>query len=52
MDATFINPFLEAAVHVLQTMAFPEMQVGHQFQAAIPTMIDGKGHTICHEPEK
>jgi chemotaxis protein CheX len=128
MDVTFINPFLEAAVNVLQTMAFTETQVGkpflkgktplsegdvtgivgltgakhgslavsfseaailqvvsnmfgeackemnddirdavgeitnmicgdarrilaeqgHQFQAAIPTVIDGKGHTICH----
>jgi chemotaxis protein CheX len=128
MDVTFINPFLEAAVKVLQTMAFTETQVGkpflkgktplsegdvtgivgltgakhgslavsfsevailqvvsnmfgeackemnddirdavgeitnmicgdarrilaeqgHQFQAAIPTVIDGKGHKICH----
>ena len=128
MDVTFINPFLEAAVNVLQTMAFTETQVGqpflkaktplsqgdvtgivgligdqngslavsfseaailqvvsnmfgevckemndevrdavgeitnmicgaarrilaehgHQFQAAIPTVIDGKGHKICH----
>jgi chemotaxis protein CheX len=21
---------------------------GHQFQAAIPAVIDGKGHKICH----
>jgi chemotaxis protein CheX len=28
MDVTFINPFLEAAVNVLQTMAFTETQVG------------------------
>jgi chemotaxis protein CheX len=128
MDVTFINPFLEAAVNVLQTMAFTETQVGkpflkgktplsesdvtgivgltgdkhgslavsfsgaailqvvsnmfgeackevnddvrdavgeitnmicgdarrilaehgHHFQAAIPTVIDGKGHKICH----
>ena len=128
MDVTFINPFLEAAVNVLQTMAFTETQVGqpflkgktplsqgdvtgivgltgdkhgslavsfseaailqvvsnmfgeackeinddvrdavgeitnmicgdarrilaehgHQFQAAIPTVIDGKGHKLCH----
>src|SRR5262249_17192761 len=128
MDVTFINPFLEAAVNVLQTMAFTETQVGkpflkgrtplsegdvtgivgltgdkhgslavsfteaailqvvsnmfgeackemnddvrdavgeitnmicgdarrilaehgHPFQAAIPTVIDGKGHRICH----
>jgi CheY-specific phosphatase CheX len=26
MDVTFINPFLEAAVNVLQTMAFTETQ--------------------------
>src|SRR5712692_11999303 len=31
MDVTFINPFLEAAVNVLQTMAFTEMQVGKPF---------------------
>jgi len=128
MDVTFINPFLEAAVNVLQTMAFTETQVGtpffkgktplsqgdvtgivgltgnkhgslavsfseaailqvvsnmfgeackemnddvrdavgeitnmicgnarrilaeqgHPLQAAIPTVIDGKGHKICH----
>ncbi len=128
MDVTCINPFLEAVVHVLQTMAFTETQVGkpflkgktplsqgdvtgivgltgdkhgslavsfseaailqvvsnmfgevykeinddvrdavgeitnmicgdarrslaeqgHQFQAAIPTVVDGKGHKICH----
>jgi len=128
MDVTFINPFLEAAVNVLQTMAFTETQLGkpflkdktplsqgdvtgivgltgnkhgslavsfseaailqvvsnmfgeackevnddvrdavgeitnmicgdarrilaqhgYHFQAAIPTVIDGKGHKICH----
>src|SRR5215510_1623706 len=128
MDMAFVNPFLEAVVNVLQTMAFTETQVGkpflkgktplsegdvtgivgltgdkhgslavsfseaailqvvsnmfgeackamnddvrdavgeltnmicgdarrilaeqgHQFQAAIPTVIDGKGHKICH----
>ena|SRR5438132_14372821 len=31
MDVTFINPFLEAAVNVLQTMAFTETQVGKPF---------------------
>ena len=128
MNVAFINPFLEATVKVLQTMAFTEPHVnepflkartplaqgditgivgltgdmhgslavsfseaailqvvsnmfgevykeinddvrdavgeitnmicgdarrslaeqGHQFQAAIPTVIDGKGHKICH----
>jgi chemotaxis protein CheX len=128
VDVTFINPFLEAAVNVLRTMAFTETQVGapflkgktplsqgdvtgivglighkngslavsfsetailqvvsnmfgevckemndevrdavgeitnmicgdarrilaehgHQFEAAIPTVIDGKGHKLCH----
>ena len=128
MDVTFINPFLEAAVNVLQTMAFTETHIGkpflkgktplsqgdvtgivgltgakngslavsfseaailqvvsnmfgevckemnddvrdavgeitnmicgdarrslaeqgHQFQGAIPTVIDGKGHKLCH----
>jgi CheY-specific phosphatase CheX len=31
MDVTFINPFLEAAVNVLQIMAFTETQVGKPF---------------------
>ena len=31
MDVTFINPFLEAVVNVLQTMAFTETQVGKPF---------------------
>ena len=31
MNVAFINPFLEAAVKVLQTMAFTEPQVGKPF---------------------
>jgi CheY-specific phosphatase CheX len=43
MDVTCINPFLEAAVNVLQTMALTETQVDKPFlvgQAACPDAKD------------
>jgi CheY-specific phosphatase CheX len=43
MDVTLSNPFLEAAVNVLQTMALTETHVGKPFlvgQAACPDAKD------------
>ena len=57
MDVTFINPFLEAAVNVLQTMAFTETQVGKPFFVGQSTRPDAEDPRLPNsledqEPER